>query len=1319
MTQARIVEVSGRGRTQISDILNGKITEAPDWTVVEKIVTACLAYASDEGRLVPPDLGDLEDWRRRYFDLEQDLDARARLVGGSSAKRTVGVSSSQAGSRLRTGYIEQVKLITPPQGLIGREAELRELAAFCSDDEGLAYQWWRADAWAGKSALLSWFVLHPPPDAAVVSFFISGRFLGHDDRTGFIDVMLEQLAALLEQDLPAFLPLAVREGHLLRMIGEAATACRAEGRRLILVVDGLDEDAGVTPGHDTHSIAALLPEVAGPGLRVVVASRPDPPIPGDVPDRHPLRDPAIVHDLSRSEHAAVVRESAERGLRRILRGTPLEQDLLGLVTAAGGGLALADLAELTGRSEYDIRSLLQSITGRIFASRINQWRSDAVYVLAHTELQATASDALGHKRLASHRHRLKAWAGTYLDNSWPADTPEYLLRGYFEMLQACSDIPGVTECARDRERHDRMLDMSGGDVAALTEVEAAQHLLLAQPAPDLATIACLAWHRDELTARNAWIPARLPAVWARLGQPARAEALALSATDPARQSEALAQVAVALAAAAEFDRAEKLARSIPRAGQQSEALAQVAVALAAAAEFDRAEKLARSIPRAGQQSEALAQVAVALAAAAEFDRAEKLARSIPRAGQQSEALAQVAVALATAGHFDRAEKLTQSITDGYWQVKALGSFVGMLAAAYPPYRAEMIAYAVTDPFWRIQAVIRVATALAATGEHNRAEALARSIPDPFWYGQAIISLAAVFAAAGCHERALQAVRSAEEAAQLVTDSRRLAQMRAQLAEIRIASSKDEQDELLPKPATDADRREGQHPPPASAQVPAPAGQRGSGITTPLARLAKQAEALTEAAENLAAAGKHDRATRTANRAEAVVRSTTDPVRQAHALSEVAGILAAIGQSDRAARTAICAVMVARSVPNRTQRAQALTRLAVVLAKSGRYDYAEELIQAIPNPNYREQAAVRLARALMDAGQPSKADALLRSAAIGDTQAYMQRRVAQFIGAAANNDEDDPYELVEFVDPEWRANARTRAAEILVESGALDQAIGPAGTATSPNTKTFIKAAIVLAEAGKYDRAAELAQATGDLEWRGAILAKLAEALAVAGHYDRAEATAMHIGNPPWRARACAHVSEMLAMGGLLDRAESLARSIRWQPWRAEALSHVAEALAAAALPDRAESLAELMQDRTRRARVLSYVAEALGASGKRDRAYQVARRIRDLFPASAQSDEHVQVSAQLVVALEAAGRHNRATEIALSITDPAQQSEALARMIRVLSARGETPAAKRLLATAWAAGPWTTPLAAAALLAPQAIADLADEICESRDRGSP
>ena len=78
-----------------------------------------------------------------------------------------------------------------------------------------------------------------------------------------------------------------------------------------------------------------------------------------------------------------------------------------------------------------------------------------------------------------------------------------------------------------------------------------------QDEPDLVAALRLAWHRDDLTDRNTNIPPFLPAVWATLGQPIRAEALARSITDPDRQASALTGVAQALAEAGHHDHAEQ------------------------------------------------------------------------------------------------------------------------------------------------------------------------------------------------------------------------------------------------------------------------------------------------------------------------------------------------------------------------------------------------------------------------------------------------------------------------------------------------------------------------------------------------------------------------------------------------------------------------------------------------------------------------------------------------------------------------------------------------------------------------------------------
>jgi hypothetical protein len=274
------------------------------------------------------------------------------IWGESSLHQTRGVPSLIGGVHLvsapvtRSGYRQQVRRIAPGV-LEGREAELAELAMFCSGDAEYRWMWWQGPAWSGKSALMAWFVLHPPPGVRMVSFFITSRWAGLNDRVAFVDVVLEQLAEAAGQPMPGFLTEATRESHLLEMLEEAAQVCRDEGQRLVLVVDGLDEDRGVTVGPEAHSIAALLPARLPEGLRVVVAGRPSPPVPADVPDDHPLREPGIVRRLSPSSHAQVIRSEAQRELKQLLGGTPAEQDLLGLVAAAGGGLSSADLAELT------------------------------------------------------------------------------------------------------------------------------------------------------------------------------------------------------------------------------------------------------------------------------------------------------------------------------------------------------------------------------------------------------------------------------------------------------------------------------------------------------------------------------------------------------------------------------------------------------------------------------------------------------------------------------------------------------------------------------------------------------------------------------------------------------------------------------------------------------------------------------------------------------------------------------------------------------------------------------------------------------------
>jgi hypothetical protein len=101
---------------------------------------------------------------------------------------------------LHSAYLEQVRDLAP-QNLIGRDSELAEWAEFCVGPG--TYAWWQAGPWAGKTALASWFVTHPPAGVDIVSFFITGRLAGQADSGAFLDAMIEQLNALAPVGRPS------------------------------------------------------------------------------------------------------------------------------------------------------------------------------------------------------------------------------------------------------------------------------------------------------------------------------------------------------------------------------------------------------------------------------------------------------------------------------------------------------------------------------------------------------------------------------------------------------------------------------------------------------------------------------------------------------------------------------------------------------------------------------------------------------------------------------------------------------------------------------------------------------------------------------------------------------------------------------------------------------------------------------------------------------------------------------------------------------------------------------------------------------------
>lgn len=849
-------------------------------------------------------------------------------------------------------YLEQVRRIAPPH-LIDRDAEIAELARFCLALDGTPYAWWQADPWAGKSALLSTFVLRPPPELArrvqIVSFFITDRLAAQDTREAFIQVLIEQLAALLGQSLPAGLTEVTREAYLLGLLAQAAAACKDAGGRMVLVVDGLDEDRGVTTGPDAHSIAGLLPADPPAGMRVIVAGRPNPRVPDDVPDWHPLRDPAIIRPLPASAHARDVQRLARQELQRLLRGSPVEQEVLGFLASARGGLSARDLSDLADAPLWEVEEILHTVAGRTFQGRPSLLRpvGPEVYLLGHEELQAAATDYLSG-RLAGYRERLHSWAAGWRARRWPAETPEYLLAGYFRLLDDLGDLPRMTGLAGDMARHDLMLRLTGGDAAALTEISAAQAKLLAQDQPDLASLTMLAFLEDRLINRNSYISPLLPGVLARLGSTRRAEQAARSLRYPGPQARALAEIAAAIAET-EPEHARRLiddAENLSHADwSQDEALPLLAAAAGRIGDYDRAERLCRMIKSPGSMAAALGEVAGTLAAA-DPDRArrlageaEQIAGSATEPREQATALQGAAVAMARIGETDRARRLAYDITPEWSRGIALRALVGALAGSGRHAEAKQLADSITDIRSQVGALADLARALAGADL-----AWCDRIVDEAWQlasqlrprprADAVGELAAALAVAdqgrshSLADEAEEYARSAQDPGPEVT----LAELAA-----RLVAAEPEHARHL---ADEAERL-------------ARGDTRTRSVAIPV-----------ELAEAMADAGHHDCA-------RELISMLSDPETQARATGRLAAALARAGEYERAEQL-IGTITGSRGWP--------AVKLAAALAHAGEYDRAERLISTITGYRTLSVAKRELSTALSEAGQPDRAECVARTIA---------------------------------------------------------------------------------------------------------------------------------------------------------------------------------------------------------------------------------------------------------------------------------------------------------------------------------------------------
>ncbi|WP_250036576.1 hypothetical protein [Paractinoplanes maris] len=1222
------------------------------------------------------------------MDEQADLDLRgshAVIVGDHGT-----IYNNVAGSRpawwTRSGYLDQVRDIAPghgdPGALLDRDAVLAELAEFCAGDG--TYLWWMAGPWAGKSALLSTFVLQPPPKVEVVSFFITARLADQSDSTAFTDMLIDQLSAIMGESVPGSLTPAAANTYRRALLSAAAKKVSDEGRRLVLVVDGLDEDSGGRPGTRIASVASLLPTVCENGLQVVVASRPYPELPHDVPTDHPLRVTCRIRQLEPSAHAVEVAERANEELLELLSGDKLQRQTLGLITASGGGLSIRELEHLTGKPPFALEKVLGGVFGRTVVGRADGDQG-RLYLFAHETLRETAARGLG-SRIETYRSKIHDWADGYRPG-WPADTPQYLLRGYVRMLTDQRDTDRLAALAVDVVRHDRMLSLSGGDVAALAEIRACQSLILADEGMtenDLFRLLRLSHHRDQLESRNSNTPADLPAVWAAVGQPTRAEALARSITDTARQHRALAGLAGTVAMAGDIRRAAQIAAGIGDSSLRTATLDNLARVAGAAGELELAAGIAVSSGDQRLQLHTLTDLSRAAAARGDLHLGRRIAEDIVSTPARAAALARLANAATALGDPARAVRLADAAAEAAAVIADLPRAVRVLVDVLRAVgragdqerttsitsKAREIADSVRNDAGRGKLLAVLALAAAAAGERTQAREIANDITDRKLRDQTLTDLSGAAAQTDDVDRPPRQSDVARSLADNITDPRLKDQALARLG----------------RPA-------------AAARRPA---QPGAGGSTPRRTLAEAALAALRPVRTLAGT------------AVRIAQCVSDPARQTELVEQGRLLTRLADETDRrhamslpdAARLAadmaggssrqpldnLVRALVGDGLLHRvTQLADTAAQVAENIAMTR--SRGEPLSELQPEIDaLRDQADAVMGDGVMWPDTDIVTVAGLTAAGIADPFRRTRTLIDMARAVAGGGDLRPAQRLAEFAEMSTGAitelTQRTRAlgelARVFAEAGDLSRSVKTAKAVPDWQSREAVLADVAVrgASTGDVETAVGAARAMNDSSRQTRILADIAREAGDAGHHERALRIARSIADPSQQAHILTELARRAATAGHIDRAveladaaERTARSIVDQSRAAEALTELARVTASAGdaqqaldLVDAAEQTARGIVDSSRQAAALAEAAQAMAQVTDIQRAVRAARTIT-------QPSEQGSALAELARLAAAAGDRDFAERIALDITDSFRKAETLAQLAGSAAIEGDMQAA--------------------------------------------
>ena len=339
--------------------------------------------------------------------------------------------------------------LAPPL-LLNRERELDELRAFATSGE--TWRWLRGAAYAGKTALVASFVTRPPADTNLVLCFLR-RTTRSNSAEYVLETLNAQLAAFAEQ--PGYQParfIVDQQRVLGQLVADAAAESAKRSRRLLILLDGLDEY------DDEIDVSAWLPESLPAGASMLVTSRSGAMVgiyPGHALAQH-------THEVTASAAAREVQRLAEADLRLTLKtANSIQFAIIGYLCAASAPMTAATLHNLLLRENHlvylpQVEDLLRVSLGRVVTELTNRIKpAEGSFAFAHAALQEVALDKF-RDAVRDFHARIVAWGNSFKEARWPVETPDYVLRHYafhLATLGRHDDLSELLDDPRWYERH--------------------------------------------------------------------------------------------------------------------------------------------------------------------------------------------------------------------------------------------------------------------------------------------------------------------------------------------------------------------------------------------------------------------------------------------------------------------------------------------------------------------------------------------------------------------------------------------------------------------------------------------------------------------------------------------------------------------------------------------------------------------------------------------------------------------------------------------------------------------------------------------------